>query len=474
MSKRGPIIGIAAIAAVLLCAPYGIGVVAENSLREQIALAEGRPPFTRTITGYERGWFGSVAEIEIGIDPATLATLVGGDASVDDVMFSGFRLPVIVEIGHGPVLLRDGFGLGTASVRAYADPEAELAIVAEQWLGMPYLFDFHGRAGFGTGFKYEGEIPAGEIQMPEFGIATTGFQFTGLIRGTRRVLDGELGNLSLTSPFATASVDGFTLYSDTDRKQTALLPLGEVTLGIDTLQVTEPLQGPQPSLLIEDASLVSSVDVDAAGSALVLGVTYEAGRLAFVGYEGTELALGMRIENIDAEASYELLALVDALGNNPDAATTELLLAPLDRIVAGNPRLVIDPVGFTMAEGRLMGRASASIDATALPSGSFNDLQDPDVMRTAIDASIELVADKTLAARLAGLGIRFFGPDTGLNSQTMTPAQLDAMAALQGQLVLATLSAQGFLVDEGDAWSIEITLADGVPLANGNPLSLGL
>lgn len=475
MSKRGPIITVGAIAAVVLVTPFAIGMVAENGMREQIALAEGRPPLTRTITRFDRGWFSSVAEIEVGIDPGFVASLTGGDPAADAAELAAFRLPVIVEIAHGPVLLDDGFALGTASVKAYANPEAELAVIAEQWLGMPYLFAFHGRAGFGTGFKYAGEIPPGEFQMPDVGISMTGFQFTGLIRGTRRVLDGELGNLSLTSPFATALVEGFTLYSDTDRARTDLLPLGAVTMELGNLRIEDPLQGPEPIVALEGASVVVSIEADASGDFLGFGVDYGADRLDMAGFAGTALELGLRVDHVDAAAVYELLAAAGAVGATvADEALLELVEPLLDRIVTGAPELAIDPFSVTMAEGRLMGRASVAIDPAALPNGSYYDLWDPAVIRTALNANIDLVADKPLAARLAGIAIRQFGPDTGLDSESMLPEQQQAMAALQGQLILAALAAQGIFVDEDDAWSVEITLADGVPMANGRPLTLGL
>lgn len=475
MSKRGPIILIGVVAVVLLCAPYAIGMINENAMRRQLEVPAAQPGITRNLESIDRGWFSSEARIDVGIDPQYLAQLTGEDPMMFETMLADFSLPVIVEISHGPVLLADGLGFGTAFVRAYADPESQLAVLAEQILGMPHLFAFHGRGGFGSGFRYEGSVPPIDFAMPDISLTSTGITFSGVIDGRRKTLDGELANLTLQSPFAGAVLESLTVTSDMTRPGPDTIPLGTGSLAIGRLAVTDPMQGATPTLLAEGAGIAATVTANDDEAYLDMDLVYELAALDTRGFELGDLALGVRLGHIDAEAANGLQNLAQAVPDTTDAEALRAYMLPLgDRILAGQPTLTLEPVHFTTPDGELDGRLSVAIDSAALPGGTIDDLQNPDVLRQALSADLELTASRPLAEWLAGLVmLQQLAPPPGQAGPDMTPEQRRQMAGVQGSLVLGALAAQGLLLDDGDAYSTMISLSDGALTANGQPLPMG-
>ena len=65
---------------------------------------------------------------------------------------------------------------------------------------MPYVFEFRGRAGFGTGFTFEGEIPGAESALDDLSYSFSGLNFSGRARGGDTELSAETENLSIQSP----------------------------------------------------------------------------------------------------------------------------------------------------------------------------------------------------------------------------------------------------------------------------------
>jgi len=477
MIKRGPIAAIGIIVLVLLAAPFAIGMINENSMNREIERMSDNPALAFRITSFDRGWFSTRATVEIGIDEDYLDMIQGGQPDpMLTMMFGGFTLPIVVEFGHGPILLDDGFALGTASVHAYVSPESQLATLAQQFLGMPYVVDIRGRGGFfGSGFTYEGEVPPIDFASPDMSLNSTGITFAGTWKSDASQIEGELVNLSLQSPFASAIVESIMFSSDTTRSGPDAFPLGTGGASIGRISVTDPLQGAQAVFSFEDFSATGTMAADDSGELMDLQAVYRFGLLSVPNqFEISDAAIGINMSHIDMQAANEFYVLSTNLTQTPDPEAQLALMMPIaERVLANDPVISIDPFEFSMPEGDFDGRVMISFDSTALPSGQITDLEDPNVARAVIDATLDLSASKPLAHRIGAMLMAAQGGlPPGPDGQPLPPDQVAAMLEAQAPVMFLALAAQGFLSDDGDAYSTTIRLENGQVTANGQILPI--
>jgi uncharacterized protein YdgA (DUF945 family) len=475
MSKRGPIIIVGIIVLLLLVTPFAIGMVNENAMRRELDNLPPQSIYEASIESFDRGWFSSTVDINISPSRQYFSTLL---ASADPTLagLANFELPVVVEISHGPILLDDGLRFGTASVRAFIDPESELSTLAVNIVGMPYLFEFRGHAGFGSGFTYEGEIPGADFALPDVSVNWAPVEFSGFISQDTRSFNGKLDSASLQSPFAGAILESLTVANESTTERPDRVPVGSFALSLGRVTLSDPLRGAAPIFSAEEAGFGFSSEQSDDGARLSAKAAYSVGALSIGGeFEISEAEIGMAVNDLDAAASFELRQAASAISasGNADQALQRLTPA-IDRLLAGAPSIDIDPIEFSTPEGRLSGTAHAAFDPGALPNGTFADLMNPEVAQSALNGEIDVMADKPLAQRIATLVMADQLPQTSPAGQPIDPDQLANMAAGQATLMLGMLSAQGIVVDTGDSFRARIEFRDGQLLANGQPLGLGL
>jgi uncharacterized protein YdgA (DUF945 family) len=142
-----------------LCGPFATGMLTQSSMEQRIEQRGSNAMFTSEIVSYERGWYQSQARLEFGLSEIYLEQLGAARGDSEMLVWLTQRIPVIVDIVHGPVTLAGGLNLGMARVTARPDPASPTVAQIEQLLGLPYLFEFRGRAGFGTGFEFDADVP---------------------------------------------------------------------------------------------------------------------------------------------------------------------------------------------------------------------------------------------------------------------------------------------------------------------------
>ena len=481
MPKRGQIV-VAVVGVLLLVlllvSPYVIGVINENAVRNGIERYSAQPTMQASVIDYDRGWLSSLARMEFGIDPEYLSDVAptAGDPIV--TMLGDFKLPVIAEFEHGPILRRNGFGLGTSAIHAYVDPESEIAQLAGL-LGMPYVIDFRGRGSLGLGFDYEGEIPPAMLAMQEVSFEFSGVEFGGSFDSGGRSVNGKLDSLAIQSLFFSAILEAAGIESDLRRSGPGQLPLGDSTFSIGRLAISDPFVGAESSFTASNMSLTSSVVENDDDDFVDIGLAYAVDSLTV----GTDIAIndarfGINFEHLDAEAVSAFYDAADTgkLVGDPEELIAELMPV-LEQLLAGAPVMSIDPLGFSMPEGNASGRVTISLDPAAIPPGG---VLDPAVMASAMQSAainFDLTASKTLVSHLAQLVLlqQTSVIDFGIQGQVVVPPeQAAANARAQADLVLLMLSTQGLITDNGDNWSTSISIENGRPMANGQPLLLGL
>jgi uncharacterized protein YdgA (DUF945 family) len=342
MLKRGPLIVVGIIVLVLLATPMAIGMINENAMHRRVERMTGAGVLETRIADIDRGWFDTKARLEIGISPDYLSAVQGGQPDpMVMMMFGGFTLPVIVDIKHGPLLFDDGFGIGTASVHAYVEPGSDLATLADQFFGMPYIFDFRGRSGFGSGLRYEGEVPPIDIALPDVSVTSSGITFAGVFGGSDSATTGELASLSLQSPFASAILEALTFHSDMRRASPESMPTGDTRVALARVAVSDPLQGAAGSFAVEDVGMDSTIVANDSGDRLDVSALYSVGRVSVPGgFELSNAEVGLKLGNIDRQSADEFFQLANTLTATADPDAMLALLEPLgERLLAGNPEL---------------------------------------------------------------------------------------------------------------------------------------
>ena len=475
-----------AILLLLLAAPFATGMLTQNAVELRVAAIDENPALHAEITDYERGWFSSRAVIEIGPSENYQAGLadIGDFLPTAGLLATG--VPIVIEIAHGPISSQGGLHLGMAQVRARPDNSNPVVQSIESDLGLPYLFEFRGRAGFGRHFEFDGDIPPIDSAGAIGEIAFSGLSFDGTAIGNRLEARADSQSLAYQSPFLSAGFDSLHLDTRYDFRGREQIPDSRSAFSVGRVVATSPLLGSAPlfetrdmrfsgSLLHSDAGSAAGTSTgtrSGSGDKLSLSLDYSVAVLnAGESLVLTDAALGARLESIDAAAATDYYALLRSEYQNPDHMLAALL--PIsERVIAGGPSLTLDPLHFTTGDGRLSGKLRVSLDEPD-PSVASAELRNIAVLYGLARVSAELEVAKPLAQRLMTLAIQSRMGLTSDSGPPMTAEEQTAMAEAQAGLMLISLSAQGMLTDLGDRFTTEIEFADGELSVNGAPPALG-
>jgi uncharacterized protein YdgA (DUF945 family) len=476
MLKRAPIIVVGIILIVLLGAPLVIGTMTENGFRQQTGIYTQNPALITNIDSYDRGWFSSRAEVGIRLSENSLAEL---DLLGDDpfsLMLREYTLPIIVEIAHGPLLFNDGLAFGSAGIKAYVEPESELATLATQVLAMPYLFEFRGKGGFGSGFQFEGEIPPFENALGEASYSSSGLEFSGVMQAGDTELHAVLETASYQSPLESMLLEGFRIDGDYDFRR-GQLPMSDAEFRLERFIASNPLLGARPLLSLEGLAIGGTMSENDDGSFVDMQVFYRLANMEAAGlFAVSDFDLTVDLNHLESRSAARLYeAYNQQMATSPDQPDLSALITPLEQLLADEPTVTIDPLRFSMSGGDFNGTANLALDMDALPGGRLTDLLDPLVVLQALQMEVDLDASKTLVEYLGGLLLeQQLAFMTGPDGQPLTAEEIQSMADAQLNLMLTGLTAQGLLVDDGDRYSTSIEVANGTAVANGQPLPLGL
>lgn len=476
MKKLGIVLLVVA-ALILLFAPLATGVLTQSRLQERVAAIDGNPTLAAGIRSYERGWFASRVELEIGLSGDYLEQLQ--ELRGIDLPLPSMTLPVDIEIYHGPVSFADGLHLGFTRVEARANPESPAAEFATTELGMPYLFEFHGHSGFGNRFDFEADVPPIDYAGALGEVAFAGLMLTGSSRGRELGLAGSTDGASYQNPFAAASVGAVRFQAEYEFVPEDV-PLSAASLEIERIVASSPMLGATPLFEARAISLSGQLMRDPDGDRLAIVARYAAASLAAgEDFSVADAELALTLTDIDAAAARDYYAIVRDMGSRGAAADTTALLARLgpvlERIAAAGPRLTLDPVRFSMPEGRFEAAITATLDTSGLPPGQPADPRNIAVLFGALSVGADVTVAKPLAQRLAAAAMRAQIAASGNGGgEDPTPEELEAMAEAQAGIVLVGLVGQGLLQDAGEDYTTSIQFRNGALTVNGAPMPLGL
>jgi uncharacterized protein YdgA (DUF945 family) len=344
-------------------------------------------------------------------------------------------------------------------------------------LGMPYLFELRGRAGFGTGFEFDGDVPPIDYSDGVNEVDFSGFLVEGTLDGDHVVAAGTIENLDIASPFATCIVEQFQV--DTDyRFRPNDIAVGTSDLAIARVAASSPMLGAEPLFNASGLTVSSDIELDEAATLLRIAVSYGADTVvAGSDVTLTETNFGITLADLDAAAVQQYYLAMQGLYTAP-AADPDALLADLgqvfDRLLERGPSLTLDPIRFSMNGEPFSANVRVVTDPSALPPSPRN-LQDPTTWLAFASVNAEADVSKTLAQSIAHQFVRQQLVAAGEAAGAPMPEdQLDEMAAAQAGLLLVQLSGQGFLEDAGESYTTTLEFGSGELTVNGAAIPLGL
>ena len=466
MKKVGVVLVVlAAIAALGL--PPVLGMLTQSQVDSRVTALANNPVLTARIVSYERGWFSSVARIELGVANAYPAQL---DA------FGGDPLPrtllLLVDLAHGPIAVRDGVHFGLSQMVARPDPEVPAYAALLQRLSVPYLFEFRGRTDYSGTLRFDADAPPVSVAAGSGTLTFSGAALGGAVRGRSLQYHGRIDSLELDSGPGAVRLQRLTATGDNELR--ASLPLGPAQLAIERVSMSDAAVAGGPVLDAANVRIHSNFALDASG-ALVNGTqtftvdSIDAPPEVAIRAATIEVVYG----NLDADAleTYtETLQRSVATG----AVDPNLVLADItpsiERLLAAEPSFGVDPLQFTFNDQSFDARLKVTTRAAALPPAGALDLRDPGLWLDVLEVTAEATIAKELARDFA---TRFMSAQFATVDPALPPDQIRYMAEAQVGLVLVTLLSQGFLVEQGEAYTTSVSFGGGVLTVNGMPLPLG-
>ncbi|HEY7671694.1 MAG TPA: YdgA family protein [Gammaproteobacteria bacterium] len=467
------VIALVAILVVLLALPLLTGMMTQSRIEERVAALNSNPFVVVEVASYDRGWLGAAAQIELGINPQYFAQMAGGVPA--GAAFLEQRLPVQLEIKHGPVIVDGGVQIALSTVVATFDPASPVAVLARDQLGMPYVFQLRGHAPITGGFVFEADIPP-----VDYGDGTNDFTFSGLrvdgtLRGDHVTSRGNIDSFDFTSAGATAVVEQIRFDMDSEY-HVGSFGVGKGEFNIARVVVTSPFAGPDPLFTAQGLRVGGESALEDDGT-MRIGANYSVESVtAGTGFRLADAELGIAVADLDAEAMKDYFATIQlVMGQEPAAAPDELLAAlvpVLERLLEGGPNLAVDPIRFAMNGEPFSAKFLIEVDPAALPPAPMRNYQDPSLWLAAAIVTAEAEVSKVLAHDLAQQAMRM--QLAGSGDPSLTDDDINAQAEAQVGLMLVQLTGMGMLRDTGDRYTTNARFAQGTLTVNGTPVPLGL
>lgn len=473
--------------------PPVFGFVAEQRLKEQLAIAPDNPQFDVTLSDYKRGLYASTATLRVSLDPAYAEALAGfddlGDAQREalepdtevaltlfDKLRDGFSFDV--DVKHGPISLHDGLFVGLSrSLVEITAADGELRELQDT-LELPYLIRSRADTGFTGNTTAITDIPPIDYANGPDRFVFSGFELLSDINLTSLQGDyaGGVAQMSGSLEGADFVIDNITMDGDFEILSD-LFSIGSARIGVGAMQIDV---ADEPTVTLDNLMVDVAISLDDAREFLDLDITYGVDEVA--GIEGHTLTdarfnFGMQHLARDAVERYvDVSQNIDMFDPAAAEQAEQLMLASLRDIIAGSPSMAMAPVKFTFDDQSFLAQVNLDIDGTSLPPAAEIAEQlaaNPALLLNLLSGTARIEAAEPLARLMAAAITRdqlaaMVTPDMGL-----TEADLDRQAEQQSAVMISGLIAQGMLTVEDDLLISDLEYKDGLLTINEMPIPLG-
>jgi uncharacterized protein YdgA (DUF945 family) len=465
--RRVAVFAVAAVVLLVLGLPPVLGMLTQSQVAARVAALDTSGVLKASLRSYERGWFRSRARISLALAPQVIARLDALGAARGMASFAGTldrRVPIEVEIAHGPLAVLDGVHFGWSKIVARLDRRSGSVVGLERTLGVPYVFEFHGRTAFGGAVAFDAQMSPVDLTVEGARVEFSGAALAGTFADGRLVSNGHLERFELTSPPGGFSIRNVRAATDTKIRSAYALP-GVASLSIERISIIDAARGASPVFDADNVRIASKIGLGPNEALLDLRATYDVDSVFVDGARVADASLGVAVDKVDVAAleAYLEAARAEASG------LTQSTEPALERLLAAGPSLVLDPVRFRVNEEPFTAHIELATNPAALPPAGTFDPEDPAALLPALRSVAKVDVSKKLAREIAVLATELRYGDGSL-----APEQGRLLAEAQAGLILVTLVGQGIIEDAGETYRAEVRLADGTLTLNGTALPFGL
>ncbi len=485
--------GAAAVLAALVFIPPVIGSFTEARVMAQAERIEtlSEDTYRIEVLDYEGGWFGSTARVNVGLGETYIEQLTAmatrdqeGESAVMVAEYLRAELSrertLIVEIGHGPVMLGGGgVQVGVLSAVIRPDPDAQGLAAWLETLEIPYLFEVRTVLGMTGTTRFAGDVPPLEIDGPDGRVSFSGLTVEGAFNLQRRQIDArgaieslsvddaDWGSIAIDDVLWTADVTGFS----------PTLWLGDVAMEVGSF--TSAGVGPDGpvNLALSRAGALFDTTLDASGELVTIEGRYYVDSLT--GPDGLDLAdasfaFALREFSREAVEAYSIYGRQIAV--SPETAPP--LFPGVENLIyltlASSPSVEVGPLEFQWNDQPFEADLRIEFDGSDLPERAeftmFN-------FRAILEAiSVEAYADMSdeIAHSLAEANVkRQLRSSAEALGKEIPAADLESLARTQAEGLLSDLVLQGMIDTSATGYRSDLTFIDGELSINGNGIPLG-
>lgn len=477
-----------------LITPPAVGFAYEREFRSAIAVGLSHPAFQITLLDYQRGLYGSSAEIQLGYKDELAErcrTLLSDDSggqteATPDVAFiqilmnfcqDGLRFDT--QIDHGPLVTGDGVHLALARMSTQMAPES--GVLADAWsqLDVPYLVRFDGIVNFDKTMDFEADIPALEWSND----LDQAFGFSGLLLNGR--YDSSSGSLTYrghTEALEIVAQPAYTKLWDLQMEGDMVMAdaglwSGSMSMGIRSM-AARPVGGAiHGRILLTDLGVLIESQIDEDAGKVETDLVLELANLdGMQSFDLTDLRVAL-ISNLDLQAMKDYQEISQrwffASPEEIQNALPELGDVGL-RILREDPVLGLEPIQFTVNGDRFEAGVRVEFDASVLPPGvGLTDLAtNPALIRSGLMArggfnTPEALAREFALGAFSGIMMSSLPPDAQVD-----PQEIAAAARQQSATMIDALIAQGLVERQGGSLSAEFTFRENVLTVNGRAIPM--
>jgi len=339
----------------LLSAPFFVGSTAETRIDELLEKYNVNPSIQITKLSYDKGWFSSTAKYQVEV-------VMADDQNLPDMP----NFKISQALFHGPVLWKhNGLGFGLMD-------STETIDLPDDWKKIQDAFLISSRVAFDgsfdsiitldsidideLGIKVSLMPASGQVQVSKTGHIKVNFDWQGLKAEKLNAGSLEIVGIHLNADQQLIKGE---LYSPT------ALYTGNFISTVETVSLIAAAPGASADL----SNIEITADSQAREDVIDVNVAFKIAEINAVNQKITHFIYDLSMLNLDIDAMMEFNTLmVDSqqnLQNNPAQALTELYTkaqAILPKLLAKDPELRINNLGFTVEEGTITSEMTLVID----------------------------------------------------------------------------------------------------------------
>lgn len=435
-----------------------------NQAQEMASKLSQSPGYTVSWTKYEKGLFGSQGELSVLIDLAE--ALPESDSEAE---FPVFELKFDVDMQHGPLLYKNGFGFGTLSWEAVLNDQSEF-FMSMTTQNSEALYSNIGQMGFMGSVEFTELMPSFTAQIGKNDSDTLqfdGYQSVGKTIGDKLVYQGGLEKIALTSDvfnidFINLNVD-FTYEGDISDSLNGSLYNSDAKFVLGSVNFSGPETVTLKNLAVTGKSVVNETSGNAE-----MSTVQSIGELTFGEENFTDITIDSTIKNYSAEFNKEYYSFINNINSispeEAEGAFQNLAVAFLE----SDPELIINNIGFKTTEGEFT--TVSNIKMGTVNPDQLNFMDQTFWINNAI-VDFNMVSDKSLANSIAK---KIMVNQLQSNPQTaeMETTQIESIAAQQAPMMINNFVTQGLIQETDTQYKFSFQLDSGEALLNDQPFPL--